>query len=440
MTPDKKNKRSAYDASFKLKVVQHAEKCNNNRKTAAEFGISEKQVRDWRKIKLKLLEMPRHKKARRGQQTAFVTEENDLKNWIINLRQDGYIVTRSAIRLKAKELITDPSFKASAGWCTRFMCRHRLTIRQKTKICQKLPADLDDKIISFQRFVIRLRKTHQYPLSQIGNMDETPMFFYLPSNRTVDSLGNKTITIKTTGHERTHFTTVLCCMADGTKLPPMVIFMRKTIPKEKFPPGVIIHVHPKGWMDENGMLLWLQKIWARRPNGILQNKRSLIVWDMFRAHLVDRVKQCVTRGHNTDLAVIPGGLTSVLQPLDVSLNHPFKCRVHDQWTRWMSSGAAELTTSGNFKRPPLSTVVTWVKTAWDSIEVPMIEKSFKKCAISNNLDGTEDDILWSEAVNDSNEDNEDTDEGEEIYDDVLTDEQARKLFEDSSDEEEFFGF
>ena len=42
MPPDKKNKRSACDASFKLKVVQHAEKCNNNRKTAAEVGISEK--------------------------------------------------------------------------------------------------------------------------------------------------------------------------------------------------------------------------------------------------------------------------------------------------------------------------------------------------------------------------------------------------------------
>jgi transposase-like protein len=43
-------KRKAYDASFKLKVVQFAINCGNNRKTAAEFGISEKQVRDWKKI------------------------------------------------------------------------------------------------------------------------------------------------------------------------------------------------------------------------------------------------------------------------------------------------------------------------------------------------------------------------------------------------------
>ena len=98
---------------------------------------------------------------------------------------------------------------------------------------------------------------------------------------------------------------------------------------------------------------------------------------------------------NTDLTVISGGVTSVLQPLDVSLNHPFKCRVRDQWTRWMSSGAAELTAAGNFKRPLLSTIATWATTAWESLEDCIIQKSFKKCSISNNLDGTEDDILWT---------------------------------------------
>ena len=134
--------------------------------------------------------------------------------------------TSSTICLKAKELIIDPNFKASAGWCTRLMHRHNLTICQRTKICQKLPADFDDKIMSFPRFVIKL--------SQIDNMDETPMFFDLPSNHTVDSCGAKTVTVKTTGHEQTHFTTVLSCMADSSKLPLMIIFKRKTIPKEKF--------------------------------------------------------------------------------------------------------------------------------------------------------------------------------------------------------------
>ena len=48
------------------------------------------------------------------------------------------------------------------------------------------------------------------------------------------------------------------CMADGTKQKPMVIFKRKDIPKgEKKPPGVLVHCHPKGWMDNEEIVLWL---------------------------------------------------------------------------------------------------------------------------------------------------------------------------------------
>ena len=135
---------------------------------------------------------------------------------------------------------------------------------------------------------------------------------------------------------------------------------------------------------------------------------------MCRAHLLDRVKR-VIRGFNTDLAVITSSLTSVLQPLDESLNHPFKCRACDQWTRWISSGAAELTAAGNFKRPSLSTVATWIKTAWDSLEDCMIQKSFKKRSISNSLNGTENDILWTD-VHDGSHDTDEEDEDDTYYD------------------------
>ena len=84
---------------------------------------------------------------------------------------------------------------------------------------------------SFPKFVLRQRKQDEFELGQIGNMDETPMCFDLPGNRTIDHKGAKTIQIRTTGNEKTHFTVVLACMANGTKLKPMVIFKRKGIPK-----------------------------------------------------------------------------------------------------------------------------------------------------------------------------------------------------------------
>lgn len=60
------------------------------------------------------------------------------------------------------------------------------------------------------------------------------------------------------------------------------------------------------------------------PMVILGKKfKANVAWDMFQSHLVD----CVTAGirrENTRIAVIPGGLISLVQPLDVSINKPFK--------------------------------------------------------------------------------------------------------------------
>ena len=65
--------------------------------------------------------------------------------------------------------------------------------------------------------------------------------------------------IKTTAPEKTHFTVVLVCMTDGSKLKPTIIFKRKTLPKDaKFPAGVCVRAHPKGWMDEEGVRVWLE--------------------------------------------------------------------------------------------------------------------------------------------------------------------------------------
>ena len=81
------------------------------------------------------------------------------------------------------------------------------------------------------------------------------MFFDLIDNQTVHKKGEKQVLVKTTGHEKQHFTVVLACMADGRKLPPMVIFKRKTFPKkENFPRGVVVHMQECGWMDKHGCL------------------------------------------------------------------------------------------------------------------------------------------------------------------------------------------
>ena len=53
--------------------------------------------------------------------------------------------------------------------------------------------------------------------------------------------------------------------------------------------------------------------------------------------------------------------------------------------------------AGNIRAAPLNIVCKWVIDAWKDLGDPMIQCSFKKCGISNAIDGAEDDPLWEDA-------------------------------------------
>ena len=101
------------------------------------------------------------------------------------------------------------------------------------------------------------------------------------------------------------------------------------------------------------------KVWRARPGGFA-NTQSLLVWDSFSAHLTDTVKQQL-RENKTATAVIPGGLTSLVQPLDVCLNKPFKDHLKEKWMTWMMSGEKTFTPGGQLRAASLVTVCQWVK-------------------------------------------------------------------------------
>ena len=103
------------------------------------------------------------------------------------------------LRLKAKEFCDDPAFKASVGWYINWKRRHSITLRTKTTLAQRLPNDLEEQTVKFHRFVIATRQRHGYLLSRIFNMDETPMWFEMPSSRTLEFSGSRTVPGADTG-------------------------------------------------------------------------------------------------------------------------------------------------------------------------------------------------------------------------------------------------
>ncbi|KAH8018688.1 hypothetical protein HPB51_010515 [Rhipicephalus microplus] len=87
-----------------------------------------------------------------------------------------------------------------------------------------------------------------------------PVWFDMPSSTMIMHRGAKDMKLLSTGNEHSRFTVKLACMADGRKLPPFIIFKRKTMPKKVFPPGVVFCVNKKGYMDEAMMLEWIRVV------------------------------------------------------------------------------------------------------------------------------------------------------------------------------------
>jgi len=94
--------------------------------------------------------------------------EHQLKVWILELRKNGIAVSSVSIKSQMKYLLENEfssnypgaieKFQASDKWFRGFLRRHDLALRRKTKISQKLPEQLSDKIIDFHKYIIKMRK------------------------------------------------------------------------------------------------------------------------------------------------------------------------------------------------------------------------------------------------------------------------------------------
>ena len=94
--------------------------------------------------------------------------------------------------------------------------------------------------------------------------------------------------------------------------------------------------------------------------------------------------------------MIPAGQNKYIQPLDKSINKPFKDAIHRQYTEFKIS-------NGNTKKPSQEKIIDFVHNTVYSdciINEGMIKKSFKVCRISNNMDDIEDDLFnWPDEIN-----------------------------------------
>lgn len=206
-------KKRHFTVDYKLEIVKKA-KASTNREVARQNSLDESVVRAWRKDEEKLLKTAESQKfihstlssslkttgvkvkkfriSGGGRKPSFETLEEALYQWILERRSDCKHVSRKGIQLKAIKMFEDfgneGDFSASDGWCTNFMKRYSLSIRQKTHQSQKLPAELVPKLVDFFYYLRSyFAKNKDILKSQITAMDETCVFLENVSNKTISA-------------------------------------------------------------------------------------------------------------------------------------------------------------------------------------------------------------------------------------------------------------
>ncbi|KAE9057887.1 hypothetical protein PF006_g32300 [Phytophthora fragariae] len=145
-------------------------------------------------------------------------------------------------------------------------------------------------------------------------MDETAVYFEDARPYTVDEIGARHVVVRSTGFASMRITVMLAVTASGTKLPPCIIWKRKTRGSIERLGGCNVAYQPRAWVDQDLLLNWLDWYYP----AVLQSTGQYIVWDSMRAHIGQRVKQrCGEKA--IKMAAVPGGLTPYVQAEDVGI-------------------------------------------------------------------------------------------------------------------------
>lgn len=141
-----------------------------------------------------------------------------------------------------------------------------------------------------------------------------------------------------------------------------------------------ITVSTGGSMNGAIMLQWAKTCFSKRGNSIMQQK-SLLLMDSYGSHFKPEALNYLNKTCKTTVLAIPPKTTSILQPLDVSVNHPFKDAMRAAWSEWFEKTTPEFTTNGYRKRPSYQNLVDFVSCATNKVNTEVVKRAFECCGI-----------------------------------------------------------
>lgn len=396
------------------------------KEVSARFLIPEATISGWKKHVEAIMLSPKGSRAAKPDpMCAYHEMEEKVFQRFWERRMEGQMVRRAWFRLASRWYfgvvypdLDRSQFKFSNGWFLGFLSRWGVSIRMTTNKATATPGDYQDRIIKWFQFnrrnsQLRARQVSgglilfdkprdigRYFLGSICNMDQTPLPFEYLSGRTYSIRGDKTVWAKATksGWDKRQATLMLAVFADGIpRIPPIIIFhgteneaqQEIYYGKEKklYDKRVVVWFNKTAYTNEQIMLKWILTYLIPALSGIqgpstangtapvLDPSESpnpgLIALDAAQFHKTPKILECL-RGYDIIPSMIPGGCTGFIQPLDVSVNGPFKnilCDLLDEEMDRLGQAALDCFDMGteNAKRDRRILMTKVVGQAWEKV-------------------------------------------------------------------------
>jgi hypothetical protein len=286
--------------------------------------------------------------ARHHQQILSPTQENVLLKYIKTLTITGfspsYLVIRQIVEeIRPKhlrefsdasrlEISQQPPPRLGREWVPRFIQRHphlKSVIGQRIESVRMDGATKPVLMAWFEAFK-KIFEEQGILEQDMYNMDEhgNSIGTMEPSRIIIDSTCRTKYQVHPGRQE--WISIIECICADGTILPPLVIFKGQNVLHGWIPEEVrsnwYFSANTKGWTSNIHGLEWLKRVFDPATCVKSEGRPRLLICDGHDSHISGSfIAHCVQ--NNITLLVLPAHTSHVLQPLDIAVFGPLKKRL-----------------------------------------------------------------------------------------------------------------
>ena len=140
-----------------------------------------------------------------------------------------------------------------------------------------------------------------------------------------------------------------------------------------YPERMIYACQDNAWMDERVMLMWVEMVLKPYVDTAPQNVVPLLFLDSYHCCMMNLVVNAIQE-LGVEVEHIPGGCTSLSQPVDIGINKPFKAFLHKAWEKWMIDEGIRC---GTTSPPTRELIAKWAAHVKDQIKETHIRNTWR---------------------------------------------------------------